>query len=505
MDVETKIPIEFGELTEVDDDRFMKVKIWIVNVDAPNYNGSYFSREAILDALPSIKNTPILGYVASSMLGDKDFLEHEYEFVVENGEVKERLLGQAYGIIPESCNPKFEFREDGDGNLQEYLTVEGLLWRKIPDATEIMDRDEVKFQSMEIHDDFVGEWDKETNIFHFKKFKFYGACILGSGNLPAIPSSTIEKMFSKDSVKEEISKKLEEFNKLMNSKQSKEVDTNMGLEELLAKYSITTEDLTEKEINVEEYSIEELEVKIKEVFTNSEENKDEEVNEDNDGKDKEDNEEPEVNHSTDDNEGNTDEKNKFSIYFELSHDDIRSMLYGKLGNDNVYISEVFDNHIIVHNWEDNKFYKVGYSKADNDVNVENDFVEVFSMFLTTDEKNALELMRTNFSTLENENTELKAFKEQILEAQKSQEIEELFAREEFSKLNDEDISEIKENVNKFSVKEIESKLYEVLGRKNATKYSKPKTKEVAKVDIKIDEENKLSSSYSHILKKYNMV
>jgi len=509
--VNTRLPVRFEKIEDYDS-RFQKVKIWLMHL-GKNYNGSIFEKEAVINALDTLKNTPILGYIKESML-DKDFAGHEVELVVEDGELKEKYIGQAFGVIGENCNPRFEFKEGDNGEILEYLVVDGLLWTKFDDAISILERSGEVAQSMELDSDYDGYWD-EDGWFHFTKFSFYGACMLGQDVHPAMQKASVEMTFSKDSVRDVIERKLEEFNTLMDEK-FKEVTNGVNLEELLQKYSTSVEELAEKGINTEEYSIEELEEKLKEVFESQDNGESEngdkkepslDNTQDEEGDDgiKEEGQDPETTHSVKDGEeGQGDNQKEFTLSFELSHDDIRGMLYGKLEDYDVYIVEVFDSYIIVHNWEDNKFYKVSYSKSDNNVDISGDFVEVFSMYLTAEEKSALELMRANFEKYEEENARLKEFEAKVLAEKRNQEIEQLFARPEFSILTEKDLSEVKENMDKFSVKELESKLYEVLGRKNAIKFSKQE-KEPNKVNIVINEDlDKPKSSYSHILEKYGL-
>lgn len=519
--VNTKLPVRFEEV-ESYDSRFQKVKIWLMHL-GKNYNGSIFSKESVLNALDTLKNTPILGYIEESKLGDKDFAGHEVELVVEDGKVKEKYIGQAFGVITESCNPRFEFKEGDNGEILEYLVVDGLIWTKFDDAFSILkDRGEVA-ESMELHDDYDGFWDEE-GWFNFTKFSFYGACMLGFDVPPAMQRASVEMVFSKDSIQEQISKKLEEFSLLMNSKQNKVVNNQMTLEELLAKYSVTVEDLTAKGINAEEFSIEDLEVKIQESFTSEPETTEStepenpeftEGNTDNtDGSEPEGEPEPEFQ------QDNTEpvvepvtEPQKFSLSFELSHDDIRSQMWNKidsfmaekgLGDDWYYIVSVFDSNVIVQNDFGNKYYKVDYNKANDEITF-GEVTEVYPMFLTLEEKYGLEMMRANFEEFEKENTRLKEFEAKILEEQRKAEIESIFARPEFSKLTDEDLAPIKETLDKFDAKGLESKLYEILGRKNATKFSANKKQEPQKVAIKIDSENEPKSSYAHILKRQGLI
>ena len=61
-----KLPIMFQKLQQYDienlDTRFLKVKIWIMHL-GENYNGSYFDKEVVTDAIPSLANTPILCFI----------------------------------------------------------------------------------------------------------------------------------------------------------------------------------------------------------------------------------------------------------------------------------------------------------------------------------------------------------------------------------------------------------------------------------------------------------
>ena len=92
-----------------------------------------------------------------------------------------------------------------------------------------MNRDVVKFHSMEIWDDdeLIDGYEDENNIFHFTKFSFRAACILGKDYEPAMINSTIETQFTiKDFVKNiqsELNNKYSEFIKLTNKQGDNEM------------------------------------------------------------------------------------------------------------------------------------------------------------------------------------------------------------------------------------------------------------------------------------------
>jgi hypothetical protein len=496
MKVNTKIPVRF-ENVENYDSRFQKVKIWLMHL-GKNYNRSVFDKDVVEQAFDSLKNTPILGYIEESKFGDKDFRGHEMELVVEDGEIKTKYIGQAFGVIPENCNPRFEQKEGDTGELLDYLVVDGLLWTKFDDAISIINEQGEVNQSMELHDEYDGSWD-EQGYFHFSKFKFYGACMLGQDVLPAMQKASVEKVFSTNVIQDEITRKLEEFSQLVNQNNFKEVE-HVTLEELLAKYSLTVEALAEKGINVEEYSVEDLEAKIQE-FSTEDNQEDGQVE---DGEvvstemGKEDGEEDEG--SEEGQEDNSDETEfskedgqedstvvedstpeKFQLNFELSHDDIRSKMYETLDTtinqansteDWYYIVSIYESYIVAENGWGDKFYMVDYTKDGDNITL-GSVSEVFAMFLTKEEKGALELMRSNFEAYEKENQELKEFKATVEKQSHEAEAEELFAQ--FGKLSNDDLAEIRENVHNFSISEIESKLYELIGRKTAQFSREPKS------------------------------
>lgn len=270
MNVNRKIPVSFQKLDKYEikenDTRFLPVKIWLMHLQ-DNLNGSYFSKEVVEEAIPTLANTPILAYLEENSDDELDFSDHRQVLVIKDNKYDVKYMGQAIGVIPQDNNAQFEDRLCEDGVTRTFLTVEGLIWTKWDDPIDILNRDLFKAQSMELHDDYEGKFNKEDGLFHFTKFKFFGACGLGIDSLPAMLNSTIEVNFNLDEFKQEIQEKMEQF-KFALSKCKDEGGKKMDeLKNLLEKYSITLEDLSAKEIKHEDFSIEELESKIQEVFT----------------------------------------------------------------------------------------------------------------------------------------------------------------------------------------------------------------------------------------------
>jgi hypothetical protein len=209
--VEKFIPLIFQKVQdyEANDTRFTKVKIWLMHLHE-NLNGSYFSKEVVTEAIPTLANTPILAFIEENSDGEIDFSDHRMVLVKKDGEFSIKYLGQAIGVIPSDNNAHFETRLCDDGIEREFLVCEGLIWNKWDDPIDIFNRDVVKWQSMELHEDYEGYWG-DDGLFHFTKFKFFGACALGKDVLPAMHNATIEAQFSYKDIFKDIQEKMEQF------------------------------------------------------------------------------------------------------------------------------------------------------------------------------------------------------------------------------------------------------------------------------------------------------
>lgn len=214
-----------GEVSD-DDTRFLNVTIDIMHTNE-NLNGSFFSKEVVNECVDSIKNTPVLGFIAyDNYTKESDFKGHEYVIKrTENG-VERTYAGHAYGVIPESCNPRWTIKMCDDGVEREFLQVDALLWEKFSDATSILRRDSEKAESMEIEVSSIeGYDDEEDGLFHFTRFRFDGAAILGEGATPAMTGANVkinEVNFSVDEftkrLQSELNDKFTAFTKLVEEK-----------------------------------------------------------------------------------------------------------------------------------------------------------------------------------------------------------------------------------------------------------------------------------------------
>ena len=210
-----RYPVSFikkGEY-ESSDFRFIDVSIDVMHTGA-NLNKTSFTKDAINKAVPTICNTPILGYVVDELdEEDKDFKGHEHELRITNKDVKYVYAGQAYGVIPESCNPRWIVKDDGTGIEREYLRVDGLIWTKFSDPVDIFIRDSTKNHSVELTDMACGPADKNGNV-PVGSFRFDGCCILSTTDpsiKPAMTGSCVTANFSVEDITAQIRDRLYEY------------------------------------------------------------------------------------------------------------------------------------------------------------------------------------------------------------------------------------------------------------------------------------------------------
>jgi hypothetical protein len=239
--VSRELPVTFQKLKEYDvnDTRFMAVRIWILHTGL-NHNGSIFTKETVDKNLHTLANTPVLAFIEENSEGEIDFSDHR--MVLERnseGEFNFRYLGQSIGVIPESHNAHWETKAGDDGVVREYLVCDALIWTKWDEPIEIFNREGKTWQSMELSQNYTGNWDKDGN-FVFESFEFNGACLLSNvDTLPAMENSTAELVYTKsttDHMFSEIKEKLDMFNKAFskpNEEGGEEMTEEIKQEELI--------------------------------------------------------------------------------------------------------------------------------------------------------------------------------------------------------------------------------------------------------------------------------
>lgn len=227
-------PVTFEKVEDVEnaDGRFTKVKIWLMHL-GENFNGSVFDKDVVDNAIPTLEYIPIVAFIEDNKSGEKDCSNHRYIITKDAKGVRRKYMGNAYGVVmsSEDNNAHYEERLCDDGETRTFLVIDGLIWNMFEDGAEIINRDLIKNQSMELWDDgfSIDGYEDENGLFHFTKFSFRAACILGDDYEPAMINSTVEVQFTMSdfvkNIQSELNDKFTTFTKLIKTVNEK---TNQG-------------------------------------------------------------------------------------------------------------------------------------------------------------------------------------------------------------------------------------------------------------------------------------
>ena len=485
-------PVEY-EIADSDkdsDSRFKKVKIRVAHT-GENLNNTIFTKNSLEKMSKTLGLIPIVGYIEKNEEDEDDFSNHKQLIRLTKNDIEYEYLGHAYGLIPENPNVSFEIF-----NGKEWLCTEGYIWTKFEKAVGIFDNSSnIKSQSMEI--DNIDGFIDDDGILNIENAIFSALCILGEDVQPAMAGSTIE-MFSANDFKQEIKMMMQEFSKKGENdldKDKEKKDTKKSVEvadEKEVKDEKDTKDEKDKEY-VKEKETDNAEV----ADTKAKDEKEEDKKVDKAKKNAKDDGEQE------EKDEDKDKEKKFSIVFEMSHEDIRSSLYAavKSDSDDTYgwIPEVYNDHFIYQEttYEEEyttKYYDIKYTVEDSGVSI-GEKIEVFPKFLTKEEADKVESDRERLVDLEKELKELNSYKESFEKKEKTKALEEYSER-----LEEESYATLAENIDKYTKEEFDREIaFSVLKAESAKKENSGVGAYSA--NSLSDETNKMYGEYSRFFKK----
>lgn len=227
-----RLPVTYtiNDCIETEDARFLAITIDVLHTGL-NFNGTNFSHEVVDANADSIKNTPVLGYIALNPDGKYDFQGHEYKWILTDEGKKYVYAGNAYGVIPESCNYRWIEKISSDGVCREYFQVDALLWTKFEQAVSIFKKDGGKPQSMELQLSSIEGDELDDGTFNFTSFQFNGCCLLSSTDEtiePAMIDSIATPTFSVGTIAQEIKEKLNEYSSVAKTKKNEKEIKSMS-------------------------------------------------------------------------------------------------------------------------------------------------------------------------------------------------------------------------------------------------------------------------------------
>ena len=200
LSIKLDSPVEFINVTPLNP-LISKCQIKVCYVgDEPNRNRSIITKDVAREMANSLPGSPIVGFYNEHT---KDFEEHNRQLSITGGELKVLDTTRPYGFVDLNAKVWFQkFLDDGQ-NEHEYLMPEGYLWTgQYPECQRIMTSG--NNQSMELAEDYIkAEWTEDENgypeFFIINEAIISKLCILGEEFEPCFEGSTITNVqFSLD-------------------------------------------------------------------------------------------------------------------------------------------------------------------------------------------------------------------------------------------------------------------------------------------------------------------
>lgn len=517
-----------------------------------NVNNSNIDEQVMDNALPSFSNRPILGYIHKVITDENP--EGQWEFYGHNchkNEEGELVYDEVpIGIIPESCNAKLVYDKEKD---KTYCEVDGYIFEEYSKASEILQREGECAVSVELSIRELS-YNAKEKFLNIEDFWFSGVTILGKSESgddirPGMTGSNIKLAdFSanNNSLFEKYENQMIEFQERLeklesacvnkyNFKEGGNDETMNIFNDLLSKYGKTIENvdfeyenLSDKElVSIFEEKFGKLDKTFEDVVDDNTDDTDDSADTDNvdtpsDDDDDTDEDDTEEKKKTSDDEDELKKKKsqnsenkieysyvvncetkKFSVSLQekiYAVQDLVNATYAEADN-TYYCVTVYEDYVIMCDWWSGRYFKQSYVSENDNYSLTGDRIEVYAEFVTADEQEELDNMRSNYSVIV---SELNTYKSKEIYDDKMTVFEDdaysdYLDTEEFKALMS------KKSVDKYSKEELSEKADATLGKlvkKNKTfSYSEKNNAENHKVNFSLKPDKKKSQAYGTLFKE----
>ena len=214
-------PVEFINITPLNP-LISKCQIKVCYVsDEPNRNRSIITKETAKKMANSLPGCPIVGFYNEEK---GDFEEHNRIIDISNGKFEIKDTTRPYGFVDLGAKVWFQKFLDDGMNEREYMMTEGWLWTgQYPECQRILSKG--NNQSMELDEGTLdAHWSKDGNgepkFFIINEAIISKLCTLGESNEPCFEGAnigvpTIQFAFE-DGFKEQLFSMMNELKELMN-------------------------------------------------------------------------------------------------------------------------------------------------------------------------------------------------------------------------------------------------------------------------------------------------
>ncbi len=197
----TSTPIEMLDIREINPQiSECQIKVCYVQ-DAPNRNGTIITKDSAKSLAIGLRGCPIVGKYNKE---NKDYEEHNEIFTIDDETDEIHFVPETvpYGFVDLNAPIWFQRFIDDDGEEREYLCTKGYLWTDaFPECRRILEHG--NNQSMELNEkNLKGEWTKIENSDHeffiINEGLIQKLCILGENFEPCFEGAQIKATFSLD-------------------------------------------------------------------------------------------------------------------------------------------------------------------------------------------------------------------------------------------------------------------------------------------------------------------
>lgn len=495
-----QVPATFEIEDKVDDDHrgMMRLKIRVFHLDA-NRNGSFVSEKAAKDAMPTIKNRPVMAYIHQLDDGEWDFEAHNMILETdENGNDYFEYQEKQVGSFDES-EPFFEYDEKLD---KTFVCAYAYISEDYTRACDIIRRKGGTKNSVELSIEELA-YNAKEGYLELQKFYVSASTLLGSYNDGTEVSEGMigsradiidfsEKNNSVLSDRQELINEvtsavikqlsdIKAYAEKTEERRNKPMDFEDNVKEVTeGTEEVEVTEVMEQEATEEEIPVVEMETS-KEVSEEPEETVEEtpdEVVEDfdgtNDGTDEPDDETPDESEdvhqsvSAVEDEDSTVGKIENSLNYSVTIDGVTKEFAVSLADkinaittlvndtyseaDNTwYYCDVYEDdgkYCVMHDFWGDRHFRQEYSVKKDVYSLKGDRVPVYTQYLTSDEIAKLDKMKSDYSAIE---TELNSYKAAELHSQR----EAVLDCEDYSVMKDfAEFTELKNNMDDYSVEDL---------------------------------------------------
>ena len=250
--------------SEIINSNFVKAKIIVCDYEQIA-NGTKFTKESIINAIPSLDYVPVVGYWKED---ESNFKGHGISYYLdESGNLKEDVKTIPYGVVIKGT-ARFENVTVGY-HTREALVCDCFLWKNRGEEQINKVEENICNQSMEIS---INQSIDRQNYIEITDFNFDALCILGNDTQPAFNCGSI-RTYSKNDFEADYKHMIEALNKYLNYEKGGEKinmdenkDLNTNSQEEFAKGDKEKEEKSCKK-NCEEEKAEDEELKEEEDFS----------------------------------------------------------------------------------------------------------------------------------------------------------------------------------------------------------------------------------------------